>query len=211
MNRAEGRLSPPFLFGRFALAVCLLLLAREYLLVHYLASLMPLVNGLLRLEHLPFGLEQQDQVLLIVCRQPDGGLRRFLFSGTEIAGLATVGAIALFAATPGFDLRWHLRWLAGAVAVFWALDAAVLYAGVHIAALGYVDGLPPELGSQVLAGGGWLLVRGYQEALSDLVGLWSVWGSPLLVLGAWLYAAHQRLLPTGRPATAVDRRLSSRL
>jgi len=192
------------LLGGFTLVAGLLLLTWSNLSSFYLATLTPLVNSLLRFEHLPFAFESQDHGLLLACRLPDGALRRFQFSGPEMACLATVGAAALFAATPGFGVRWKIRWLAGVMALFWVIDALVLYAGAHIAFLEYLDTLSPQPRRQLLEESG-RLASDRREFFTSLVGLWSVWGSPTLLLGVWFCAARCRLLPLAeRPHSRVS-------
>ena len=201
--RDGGAMSPPALLGRLALAAGLLLLAWSYILPLYLATLIPFVNGLLGLEHLPFAFEYEGQALLLACQQPDGAVRRFLFTGHETACLAAVGAAALFAATPGFGFRSRICWLTGAVALFWMIDILVLCAGAHIAILNYLDGLPPEHRGSLLSHGSQLLARSSPHFLADLVGLWNVSGSPALLLLIWFFAARRRLLPPiGRPPSS---------
>lgn len=195
MTDARTALNPLSLLGRFCLSALVLLVLWYYVSPLFVATLMHPVNGLLQLEHLPFALEQQDQLLLLACPRPDGLLQRFQFTGHETAFLTSVGAAALFAATPGYGWRWRARWLTGMLVLFWALDLLVLYAGAHVAFLGYLDSLSAAQRHALRPMDGWLLAGGSQETISGWIGIWSVWGSPVLLLTAWSVAVRNRLLP----------------
>lgn len=175
MNDARPTFVPVILLGRFALLAGLLLLSWRFLGPIYQATTLPLINGLLRWENLPFALQLQGGQLLAIYGQPQGSLHSFLLAGQELASLGTLTALALFAATPGCDLRWKARWLGITLPLFWTSDAISLGIGVHLAILDYLGKPAPTI------------------FLNHLVGLWTSWGKPLLLLILWFAAVRPYL------------------
>lgn len=185
--------------GNFVLIAGLLLATWGYIAPIYLTAVIPLTNSLLAWESLPLALQWQDGQLLLACRQLDGSLRHFLFAGHETTLFTAVAAFALFAATPGYSLRWRLGWLAGTTVLFGLVSALILCAGAHLAFLDYLGGSAPAYRQQLLAAGTRLLDAEQQTALEHRVGMLSVWGNPALLLTVWFFAVRRRYLPTLRP------------
>ena len=190
--------------GRFAAVAGLLLVCWDYLSPIYLATHIPLANHLLAWEHLPFAFQLHENQLLLACRQPDGSLHRFLFTGHDIPSLTIAVAIALFVATPGYGIRWRLGWLAGAITLFSLLNGLILYAGALLTIRDYLANLPADHLRQLLPAGAEFSVDN-PPALDRLIGLWSIWGSPALLLALWFFAARDRYLPRILPSAPTTR------
>jgi len=192
-------ISPFAQLARFAAATGLLLFLWGYLSPIYLAINIPLANYLLAWEHLPFAFQLHDSQLLIACRQPDGSLHRFLFTGHDIPALTIAVVVALFVATPGYGIRWRLGWLVGAITLFSLLNGLVLYAGALLTIRDYLATLPADHLRQLLPTGAEFSVDAH-PSLGRLIGLWSIWGSPVLLLVFWFFATRDRYLPRILPS-----------
>ncbi len=199
MLASPSTTAPARQLGSFVLIAGLLLVTWSYMAPVYLTAVVPLANSLLAWERLPLTLQWQDGQLLLACRQLDGSLHRFLFAGYETTLIAAVAAFALFAATPGYSLRWRLGWLAGVTILFGLINALVLFAGAHLAFLDYLGELAPEYHHQWLVAGTHLLDAEQQTALERWIGMWSVWGNPALLLMVWFFAVRKRYLSIRRP------------
>ena len=184
--------------GSFVLISGLLLATWSYIAPFYLTTVIPLTNSLLAWKHLPLTMHMQEGQLLLACRQLDGNLHRFLFAGHDTTLLAAAAAFALFAATPGYTLRWRLGWLAGITVLYGLVNALVLFAGAHLAFLDYLGGLAPQYRHQILPAGTHLLDAGQQATLEHWIGMWSIWGNPALLLTVWFFAVRRRYLPIRR-------------
>ncbi len=202
MSERPLTISPFAQLVRFAAVTGLLLLLWNYLAPIYLAANIPLANLLLAWEQLPFAFQLHHSDLLLACRQPDGSLHRFLFTGHDIPTLTIAVTVALFVASPGYGIRWRLSWLAGVIALFSLLNGLVLYAGSLLVIREYLATLPADYLRQLLPAEAEFSIDGYQTSLDHLIGLWSIWGSPALLLAVWFFAVRERYLPRILPPSS---------
>lgn len=198
MPASPATTAPTRQLGRFVLIAFLLLATWNYIVPIYLTAILPLTNSLFAWKRLPLTMQMQDGQLLVACRQLDGTLYRFLFAGHDMTLLAAAAAFALFAATPGYELRWRLGWIAGITFLFGLINALILSAGAQLAFLDYLGELAPEYHRQLLATGTNLPDAEQQMALESWIGMWSIWGNPALLLIAWFIATRKRYLPIHR-------------
>lgn len=175
--------------ARFALIAGLLFLAWGYLEGLYTASLLPLVNNLFAHQGVPAEFQQHQHRLLLSCQLADGTWRPFQFKGHDLIYLNTLVALALFASLPGASWCRKLRWAGPVVLLLWLTHAFALYAGGYSALQDCLELLPPGQRQDLLATT-WRPFSVKQASFfSQLVGLWSIWGSPALVLLAWVFAS----------------------
>ena len=92
---------------RCSLADGLLFLFREEISHSYLALMVPVVNGIFRLEGLAVEFIRQRDVLQLVY-----GDLGFRFTVHDIIYQNLTVGVALFVATPGQSMRWKAKWIA---------------------------------------------------------------------------------------------------
>jgi len=183
---------------RFSLAAGLLFLFREEISHSYLALMVPVVNGIFRLEGLAVEFIRQRDVLQLVY-----GDLGFRFTVHDIIYQNLTVGVALFVATPGQSMRWKAKWIAIVIGLLSLTHLATLYLGGYVIVWDYValpDGERAQVARQVLE----VFPRDRDWLFSNIFGLWHTWGRPTLALLVWLYAARDYLyLPEeGRAAVA---------
>lgn len=173
---------------RFAVAAGLLFLLREDISRLYLAVMVPIVNGIFRLEGLAVEFIRQRHVLQLV--YADLGFR---FTVHDIIYQNLMVGVALFAATPGQSIRWKARWIGVVLGLLALTHVASLYLGGHVIVWDYVAALPDGERAQVARQVLEVFPRDRDWLYSNLFGLWHTWGRPTLALVVWLYAARDYL------------------
>ena len=79
------------------------------------------------------------------------------------------------------------------ILLLWTTHVFSLYAGGLSAVQDYLHSLPPE-NKQALVERGWeVFSQERARFFSQVVGLWSIWGSPVLILLSWALAAQHYL------------------
>ncbi len=173
---------------RFAVVAGMLFLFRERLAELYLSTMVPTVNGLFNLEELGVVYRQQRHVLLLVYEELG-----FHFRVHDIIYQNVMVTIALFAATPGYSLRWRAGWTAVVLALLWLTHAASLYMGGYVIIWDYLESLGAGERQDLARQIGDAFPRDRDWLFSHLFGLWHTWGRPTLALLIWLFAARRFL------------------
>ena len=183
------RLTDPlgFLVG-FALVAGGLFLLRDVIAQFYVATMLPLVNALFRWEGMGVAYVQNRHLLQLAYT----GLG-MQFKIHDIIYQNLTVAVALFAATPGYSLRWKGKWIAGVLALLWLTHAASLYMGGYVVIWDFIENLPPEQREEMMRRVLPVFPRDRDWLFSHLFGLWHSWGRPTLALLVWLYAARDYL------------------
>jgi len=129
---------------RFSLAAGLLFLFREEISHSYLALMVPVVNGIFRLEGLAVEFIRQRDVLQLVY-----GDLGFRFTVHDIIYQNLTVGVALFVATPGQSMRWKAKWIAIVIGLLSLTHLATLYLGGYVIVWDYVAALPDGERAQV--------------------------------------------------------------
>ena len=183
---------------KFSVVAGALFLFRTDLSRVYLATMVPLVNGLFRWDGVAVEFVRQQHVLQLVYR--DLGLQ---FTVHDIIYQNVMVAVALFAATPG-TLRWKARWIALVLAALWVTHVASLYLGGYVIIWDYIEGLPGGQASSMAARVTEVFPRDRDWLFSRLFGIWHTWGRPTLAILIWLFAARDYLrLPAADASDAL--------
>lgn len=182
-SKALWRDSLPLLI-RFCVVAGALFLFRQEISRVYLATMVPLVNGLFCAEGLAVELVRHKHVLQLA--YPSLGLE---FTIHDIIYQNLMVGLALVAATPGSG-RWRLKWMAIVLAVLWVTHVLSLYLGGYVIIWDYVASLPIEdearLSRRVLE----VVPRDRDWLLSRVFGIWHTWGRPSAAIWIWLFAAR---------------------
>jgi len=175
--------------ARLALIASLLYLLWCHVAAACAATLVGPASWLLEAEGLPTALTQRGHTTVVSWPQADGLVRYFQISGGEAAYINTVAALALFLAIPGLSIRQRIGWGVALGLALWITHVAILYSGAYSAIAGHLSGLTPAARSSVLAGswGAFSLDRGAR--LGDVVGMWTTWVSPAVLILVWLLAS----------------------
>jgi len=186
MLRKDLSLNDPLSFlVRFALVAGVLFLLREAISEFYVATMVPLVNGLFSWEGMAVAYEQDRHLLQLTYTELS--LR---FKVHDIIYQNLMVAVALFVATPGYSLRWKGKWIVGVLGLLWLTHAASLYMGGYVIVWDFIEGLPPERRENMMRRVLAVFPRDRDWLFSHLFGLWHSWGRLTLVLFIWLYAAR---------------------
>lgn len=173
----------PFLI-RFCVIAGVFFLFRQEISRAYLATMVPLVNGLFGAAGLAVELVRQSHVLRLT--YPSLGLE---FTIHDIIYQNLVVGLALVAATPGSG-RWRLKWMAIVLAALWVTHVLSLYLGGYVIIWDYTASLPAadaaRLSRRVLE----VIPRDQDWLLSRVFGIWHTWGRPSAAIWIWLFAAR---------------------
>ncbi|MFC1525187.1 hypothetical protein ACFL6X_00060 [Candidatus Latescibacterota bacterium] len=169
--------------ARFALAVSLLFALWTQVAGAYTASLVSPSNWLLELRAAPVEIFWNGEACLVGLAADNGSRQVFQLQGDDLAYVNLVAALAILAAIPGLSLRRRAIWGLGVAAVLWATHVVTLYGGTCAAVSAYLSSAP---GSEISLGGFALADGG--DTLEELIGRWSAWGSPALILAVSVMA-----------------------
>lgn len=179
--------TPARLAGRFFLYVSLLFLLWSQTAGLYTATLLPPANWLLHAGGTPASLARDSEAVVLGLHRLDGPWRILQVKGYDLVCLNSIAAIALFLAIPGLPTRKRATWCIATAALLWLTHVGTLYAGTCEAVGTYLRALPLE--SRFAVDPGWQPLTADKAAgVSRLIGTWSVWGSPALILIAWTLA-----------------------
>jgi hypothetical protein len=193
--RAWAARDPAPLLIRFCVVAGLLFLFREEISRAYLATMVPLVNGLFHLEGVAVAFARQQHILELTYSTL--GLK---FTVHDIIYQNLMVALALFAATPG-AWAWRLKWMGVVVVVMWVTHVISLYLGGYVIIWDFVESLPREDRVGLAQRVSEVLPRERDWLFSRLFGVWHTWGRPTVGLWVWLLAARRYLRLPGREAT----------
>ncbi|MFC1525330.1 hypothetical protein ACFL6X_00790 [Candidatus Latescibacterota bacterium] len=178
---------PAPLLIRFCVVAGILFLFREGISRIYLATMVPLVNGIFQLEGLAVAFAREQHILRLTYATL--GLE---FTVHDIIYQNLMVALALFAATPG-RWGWRLKWMGIAVGVLWVTHVASLYLGGYVIIWDFVESLPLDDRGALAQRVSEVLPRERDWLLSRLFGVWHTWGRPTVGLGVWLIASRRYL------------------
>ena len=186
----------------YAAAVACLLALWQYCGHHYIATLVPLANGLLGIENLPVNLSLHGERMAISYLGIDGRWLHSELRGHDLACLSVLSAIALMAAMPGHALKRRLLLCGSLVAALWMTHVLSLYGGAYYAIGHYLEGVS---GSHAAAGLPAIIPQEWHafsaaraRNVGRALGVWSAWGAPSLILLTWAVAFHHQ---TGKKRT----------
>jgi len=184
-------------FARFVLVSSLAFWVWGSVSGHYLATLVPAVNGAYAACGLPVTLDLRGGDLVFLYDRLGGGVLKLQALGHESVYLNLVAAISLLAATANRSLRWMAGWMGLAAALLWLTHVGSFFAAGQIAVWEYAGSLGPAERAALIHDVGFLLPYERSLWLQRGLELWNVWSRYAVGTGLWFLA-----VATSRPEAA---------
>ncbi|MFH1569621.1 MAG: hypothetical protein ABIL09_16615 [Gemmatimonadota bacterium] len=182
-------------FARFAVVAAVAFWAWGLVSAGYLASLVPAVNGLFGLAHLPVRLGLRGEALVYAYGRADGGVLQLQALGHESIVLNMVAGLSLLAASPTLGFRRMTAWMAAAAALLWLTHVLTFFAAGQVALWEYAGHLAPSLRAPLASEFALSLPYDRSRLLLRILEQWNVWARYALCLGLWFRAMASAAAP----------------